>query len=297
MAPKTAPEVVNKVLAFLDIGWTLYQIINHFKGQQIKINKMTISRIKKRKENPIEIKKKVQKKGNRSVLTDRQISELKNMVSNPNPPTLQSMAKKFGVTKQAISWRIKDTLGKKLVKKPKGQALSKSVIEKRYRRSWPLYRRLSGQQWTKVITSDEAWIYLTNKDRKTQVQYISRTENKSVCETFKKESHPKGVMVWVAISAKGCSKVRFIVPGAKINTNYYIIKVLKPFIKEDIPRLYPNGDYIFHQDSAPSHRSKKTQKFPKDNGMQFISQEEWMPNSPDAAPYFFFWDYLKHLIN
>ena len=89
-----------------------------------------MSRIEKRKENPIEIKKKVQKKGNRSVLTDKQIVELKIMVSSPNPPTQKSMARKFGVTKQAISWRIKNTLNKKLVKKPKGQALSKSVILK-----------------------------------------------------------------------------------------------------------------------------------------------------------------------
>ena len=101
-------------------------------------------------------------------------------------------------------------------------------------------------------------------------------------------------MVWIGISANGCTQVCFVNPGAKINTNYYISHILKPFIREDIPKLYPNGDYLFHQDSAPSHGSKKTLKYLRANKIPFITPLQWLPNSPDAAPLdFFFWSYLK----
>ena len=298
MTAKTAPEVEQRVLVFLGLGWPTGKIIKSLKDQGIIINRMTISRIKKRKENPTENKQKTSKKPKTGVLSERQISELKKMVENPNPPTQKSMAKKFGVTQQAISKRINKNFNKKIVRKPKGQALSAAAIKKRYQRSWPLYARLKCDQWKKVITTDEAWFYLVNIERKTKIQYISRFQNRSVCETFIRETHLKGIMVWLGISSNGSTKARFISPGAKINTNFYINKVLKPFIREDIPKLYPNGDYLFQQDSAPSHRAKKTQDFLRNNQIPFITEEEWLPNSSDCAPLdYFYWSYLKHKVN
>jgi hypothetical protein len=58
-------------------------------------------------------------------------------------------------------------------------------------------------------------------------------------------------MVWGGICSKGKTKLRIVEKGAKINSVYYIENILKPFLAEDIPRLYPKNDYIFHQNSAP----------------------------------------------
>ncbi|KAF2890751.1 hypothetical protein ILUMI_15422, partial [Ignelater luminosus] len=61
----------------------------------------------------------------------------------------------------------------------------------------------------------------------------------------------------------------------------------------DALRLYPDGDFVFHHDSAPSHISKITTEFMKGK-LKFISQEKWMPKSPDAAPMdYFVWGYMK----
>ena len=92
--------------------------------------------------------------------------------------------------------------------------------------------------------------------------------------------------------------MRFVKPGVKINSDYYIKHILKPLIREDVPKLYPNGDFVFHQDSAPSHTAKKTLKFLEDNRITFITPSQWMPSSPDAAPLdFFLWGYLKKKLN
>ena len=103
-------------------------------------------------------------------------------------------------------------------------------------------------------------------------------------------------MVWAAFCARGVIGPIFVEPGAKINTEYYIQKILKPCI-EEIKRLYPDGDVIFQQDSAPSHASKKTIEFLTSIGIEFISLDEWPPRSPDAAPCdFFLWGYLKNKV-
>ena len=298
MVPRIAPEVEQKVLTFLSLGWPPKVILSALKKENIVIHRNMISKINNRKENPIKIKPKVEKRGRPSKLSSGQLRQLNKLVENPNPPTQKVMANKFNVSRNVIIYQINKVLKKKLVKKPKGQALSAAVIEKRRQRSWSLYMKLRGQRWRNFITSDEAWFYLDNIEGKTKVQYISRHQNRSCCETFTNERHPKGIMVWLGISANGCTKIRFVEPGAKINSDYYINKVLKPFIKDDIHKLYPNGVFTFHQDSAPSHTAKKTIKFLNDNKITFITPRQWLPKSPDAAPLdYFFWGYLKWRVN
>ncbi|GBL77738.1 hypothetical protein AVEN_152951-1 [Araneus ventricosus] len=69
-------------------------------------------------------------------------------------------------------------------------------------------------------------------------------------------------------SANGVTKPRLVQPGAKINSEYYIEKISKPFLKDDYCRLYPNDDAVFHEDSVPSHASRVTQKFLTDQQVQ-----------------------------
>nr|XP_042894693.1 uncharacterized protein LOC122268721 [Parasteatoda tepidariorum] len=105
-------------------------------------------------------------------------------------------------------------------------------------------------------------------------------------------------MVWMGIFAHGVTKPRFVKPGAEINSEYYIQKILKPFLKDDYCRLYSNGDTVSHQDSAPSHASKVTQKFLTDQQVQFLRPEQWIPNNPNAAPSdYFLWGHLKNKLN
>ncbi|GBM01338.1 hypothetical protein AVEN_135765-1 [Araneus ventricosus] len=119
---------------------------------------------------------------------------------------------------------------------------------------------------------------------KSKVQYLSRDQNRRDLTPSTTVPHPKGVMVWMGISANGVTKPRFVQHGAKINSEYYIQKILKPFLKDDYCRLYPNGDAVFHQDSAPSQASRVTQKFLTDQQVKFLRPQQCRPNSPDAAP-------------
>ena len=298
MPAPTPPEVVYRIWAFLDLGWSYSMIIKELKRQNIKMSRSLISDIKKRRGKTQENKTEVETRGRKSILSETQLSNLKKWTDIPNPPTQIDMAKRLKTTQQVISYQINKVLNKKLSLKPKGHHLTLATIEKRRKRSWPMYLRLRGERWRKVLTTDEAWFYLAQKKRQTRVQYRSRGQKRSELDVFTKQSHPKGVMVWLGISANGVTKVRFIEPGVKINSDYYIDKVLKPVIRNDIPRLYPNGDCLFQQDSAPSHGSKKTQDYLKTQNLKYITPSQWLPNSPDVAPLdYFFWGYLKRQVN
>ena len=60
-------------------------------------------------------------------------------------------------------------------------------------------------------------------------------------------------------------------------------------------KLIKRDDWIFFQDSAPSHRSNLVQDFlEKTLKRRFVKCVEWPPSSPDVNPLdYFFWDILE----
>ncbi|GBO28912.1 hypothetical protein AVEN_263243-1 [Araneus ventricosus] len=111
-------------------------------------------------------------------------------------------------------------------------------------------------RWRKFIITDEAWIYLSDTNAKSKVQYLRRDWNRRDLTPSTEVPHPNGVMVSMGTTANVVTKPRFVQPEAKINYQYFIQKILKPFLKDDYCRLYPKVHAVFHQDSAPSHVSR-----------------------------------------
>lgn len=291
-------RLIGQVQAFLELRWSHRIIQTHFKKKGIAISLSHISRIKNSKLGSMQNNAKPKRSGRPSKLKKSDLQKLDKMTSKPDPPTQASMAKALNVSQQVVSYQLKQKLKKKCHKKPKCHHLSERSVQIRRQRSWPLYKLLRKDRWRQFITTDEAWIYLSDTNAKSNVQYLSRGQNRRDLTPSTTVPHPKGVMVWMGISAHGVTKPRFVKPGAKINSEYYIQKILKPFLKDDYRRLYPNGDAVFHQDSAPSHASKVTQKFLTDQQVQFLRPEQWIPNSPDAAPCdYFLWGHLKNKLN
>ncbi|RWS02796.1 uncharacterized protein B4U79_03260, partial [Dinothrombium tinctorium] len=119
--------------------------------------------------------------------------------------------------------------------------LNDDQIEKRHQRAWGLYKVLINDKWRNIITSDEKLFHLSNLNNQSKHYYgLNRDKRRSI-PFYRNKSHPKAIMVWGGISAKGKTR-----------------KCFKVVFTEDAKRFYPNGDYIFQQDSAPSHVSKMT---------------------------------------
>ena len=291
----TDPKVVGSVLALLRAGYSEKMVIRELKKTNIEVTKGLIFRIKKKDKNVAENNENKAPKVNLLRVMNRQkLKKLKKMASDSNPPPQRHMAKVLGTSQSNISHHINKTLNLKLRRKSLVHVLSPKNIENRRRRSLALYKMLNKSKWKNVITTDEAWFYITNCNGKRRIQYVSRDQKHPALEAYnRRERNAKGLMVWAGVSFNGKTSLHFVNPGVKINSSYYINSVLKKFLARDARRLYPRGDFLFHQDSATWHTSKATIEWMTKN-MKFISKDKWIPKSCDAAPMdYAIWGWLK----
>ena len=104
----------------------------------------------------------------------------------------------------------------------------------------------------------------------------------------------KKVMVSAVITWKGVSQPFFIGGnGIKVNGASYL-KHLRDDLIPAVEAMYPNKDFTFVQDSAPSHRANQVQNFLKQKlKSRFVKNTDWPPKSPDCNPLdYYFWNHI-----
>ena len=94
----------------------------------------------------------------------------------------------------------------------------------------------------------------------------------------------KKLMVSAGVSWNGNTENFFIDPQKTTDNQKTYIDFLKTSLQPECRCLYPDNDFVFMQDSAPSYRAKATQNFLQNNTPDFISSREWTPHSPYLNP-------------
>ena len=105
-------------------------------------------------------------------------------------------------------------------------------------------------------------------------------------------------MVSAVITWKGVSQPFFIGGnGIKVNGASYL-KHLRDDLIPAVEAMYPNKDFTFVQDSAPSHRANQVQNFLKQKlKSRFVKNTDWPPKSPDCNPLdYYFWDRVQEKV-
>ena len=100
------------------------------------------------------------------------------------------------------------------------------------------------------------------------------------------QKKPTGVIVPMRITERGSTGIYFVLSEAKVNSHFYVDKVLRPILQKDIPRLYGKlaKKVTLHHDPAPPHTSFFTYNSIVEMAFNFITKEEWSANSPDISP-------------
>ncbi|GBN41416.1 hypothetical protein AVEN_210525-1 [Araneus ventricosus] len=200
---KFGQMLIGQVQALLEVRWSHRIMQIHFKKKGIAVSLSHISRIKNSILGSTKNDSKPIKNGRQSKLKKSDLQRLEKMASKPDPPTQTSMAKALNVSQQVASYQLKHTLNKKChKKKPKCHHLNERSVQITRQRSWPLYKLLRKDRWRKFIITDEAWIYLSDTNAKSEVQYLIRDQNRRDLTPSTTVPHPKGVMVWMGISTK-----------------------------------------------------------------------------------------------
>ncbi|CAF3424905.1 unnamed protein product [Rotaria sp. Silwood1] len=283
---KISDIVKGRILELLYQGYSQRRIVNILKLNEISIARSTVSNVKRKIGRQRNSGSKIKIFRKKSRLATFIVKKVIRKIDVENPPTQRVIAKYLHIAQSSVSNIIKNA-GFILRKKRKVQNLT-SLHMKRRQRSHGLYRQLANHRHKKFITTDESWFSLDRIRGKRKVCYIKKSDpNYDRMIIQQNTSRPKGFMVWGGISSRGKTNLRFVEPGAKINSDYYINNILQPFLRQDIPRLIPRKERIkwfFHQDSAPSHTSKQTIEYLNKCKINYVNPEEWLPSSPDAAP-------------
>ena len=95
----------------------------------------------------------------------------------------------------------------------------------------------------------------------------------------------KKIMVSAMITWKGVSQPFFIGgKGIKVNGTSYM-KHLRDVLIRPVEAMYPNKDFIFVQDTAPSHHTNQVQNSLKQKlKFRFVKNTTWPPKLPDYSP-------------
>ncbi|KAF2888280.1 hypothetical protein ILUMI_17893 [Ignelater luminosus] len=99
-------------------------------------------------------------------------------------------------------------------------------------------------------------------DRTRSSWYISRSKTRKDAQLLKYLAHAHLVMLWMGMTA-----YRYVLPH----------------LMQESQTLVKGRHWIFHQDSAPSHRFKSTIALLHNHQIDMIQPDEWMPSSPDCA--------------
>lgn len=221
------------VLGLLTQNLSYSVIISKLKEQQISVSKSYISKLKTGSGKVAKKSISTRKVGRPAKLTKVQLSRLRKKLLRPNPPTITQLSRDFGLSRvQIIYWRDKKFRLKKY-RKRRVHALTERARQQRRSRSWPLYMALRKNKWMKWITSDEKTFVLWTCNDKSEIYYREPDDNRSPLTLPRTPQGAKGLMVWAAICAKGKSKLYFIPPKTKVNSSFYINRILKTFMKDD----------------------------------------------------------------
>lgn len=145
------------------------------------------------------------------------------------------------------------------------------------------YRNWTSQQWNSVIWSDESRFEVCTGDQRPKVLRRKNEAFHKDCLN-RKVKFPASIMVWGCMSAKGVGSLCFV--DGIVN-----LKILKDHLLPSIEELQSNDkDYIFQQDGAPCHKSKKTMAWLKRKGLPLI---DWPASSPDQSPIETLWGVMK----
>ncbi|UYV68987.1 hypothetical protein LAZ67_6001900 [Cordylochernes scorpioides] len=138
----------------------------------------------------------------------------------------------------------------------------------------------------RVITGDEAWVYGYDVETKAQSSQWKLPHEPRPKKARQVRSNVK-VLLTVFFDCRGVVHHKFLPQGRTVNKEYYlqVMRNLREAIRQKLPDLWKNKNWLLHHDKAPAHTSLLVRDFLAKNNTLMMPQP---PYSPDLAPCDFF---------
>jgi inhibitor of nuclear factor kappa-B kinase subunit alpha len=194
-------------------------------------------------------------------------------------------AGQLGISKSSVLNIAKMDLGLSSFKRTPVQVITEATRLKRLERCQTLLQRITTQKAKRVFFTDEKIFYI-NPPVNTQNNRVWSVGRKRAVDPqrllIQRAKFSAHVMVSAGVSFAGKGRLHFVAEKTKIDANYYVNSLL-PNLVDDCENLLPDV-FIFQQDGAPAHTARLTQDWLDVNCPDFITKDEWPPNSPDLNP-------------
>lgn len=248
-------------------------------GVQMRFIQRIRKRLEEDKEHPDSIiKKKMKaKEDRRKARDDSFIKRVEAVILDDPSRSIASLAREFGVNRNTMTRCIQEDLRCRSYRLQTGQLLSEGTRKRRFEKSKRLLNRLKHPKEPEML-----WFFSDEKNF-CQDQKFNRQNNRWIAMRQKdvpkimKTKFPATVMVFGVISSEGhVMPPHIFETGLKVNTDIYLSvmeDVVLPWIKETAG----NRPWVWQQDSAPCHVSKKSLLWLKENCYDFISKDTWPP--------------------
>ena len=256
-------------------------------SKQLGIARQTVYNIKKKLECSGTIQRKPGSGRKRSARTKPNINKIKQRVTTNPVRSMRKMAKELKISASSVGRIVSRDLKMKSRARTKVPLLPEAQKDVWVQRSATLINDLKHAAAKRVILfSDEKIFTVDAASNRRNDRWIGDVpENYSDKIKYKNSTkHPSSVMVFGLVSSDGNTMPPVFIPaGVKVNTETYV-DMLCTKVKTWVDSHYPDGNYVFQQDGAPVHTSKKTQEWLTLNLAAFWSKEMWPPQSPDLNP-------------
>ena len=242
----------------------------------------------------------------KTVLTPRVRVVIQRRFKSAPTKALRQVAREAGVGRDVVT-RVVREAGWRSLRCKKVPLISAEGRQKRATRAAGLLNKLkSARAGTVIFFSDEKtfvldpaynpqndrWIRFQNDDDDDDACNGSNdSEDEAGDHTSRGkylpcEKHPGSAMFLGAVACTGEVSPPIWYPvGFRLGADDYIKSlqdIIVPWMKE--VAATHGGHFIFQQNSAPAHRSRKTQQFLQEQNVPFWRPTDWPPNSPDLNP-------------
>lgn len=236
------------------------------------------------------------KSGRPAKISTQQIKKLVKKVNNKTGVSQRKLARQYGVSQSTISRVLERKTTIKILKRKTAPKYCGEGQERRAQvNSLKIHRLLKPD--VQLIMDDEKYFTFAGDIASNRSYYTLDPATTPNYIKFKcrKKFEPK-LLVWMAISPKGMSRVYIhrskIAVGTTTYLNECIRKRLIPFIND-----YHAGDSVlFWPDLASAHYAHEVQQFLVDHGIPYVQRGKNPPNVPQARPIETIWTVLEEKV-